>query len=180
MSDPTTRDRTRPPAHEEAAPRQRSGALIWILVLLALIAAVWYFAGRGDVPDAVPPPIDEVAPAPSRSPVSSAPAEREPAPERTAPATPVERPAQPIDPRQPDYPPTALRAGVEGRVLLRVDVGADGRPTDVQVVERSGSSELDRAAERAVREWTFHPATRDGKPVPSSVQVPVDFSVERR
>ena len=183
MSDPMTQDPATPPpppVDDRMQPR-RGGSLLWILVLLAIIAAAWYFIGRDDTPEHAPPPIGETTPVPSQSPVSTAPAEREPAPERVPPpAAPTERAAQPIDPQQPAYPPAALRAGEEGTVVLRVEVGADGKPTDVQVADRSGSRELDRAAERAVRDWTFQPATRNGKAVASTVQVPVDFRVERQ
>lgn len=180
MSDPMTHDRSAPSTADDGVQPRRGNPLLWILVLLAIIAAVWYFVGRG-TPDAEAPVIGETTPAPSESPVSTEPAARErPAPERVAPAAPRERPAEPINPVQPAYPAAALRAGEEGRVLLRVDVGADGRPTDVQVVERSGSRDLDRAAQRAVRDWTFQPAMRDGKAVASTVQVPVDFRVEQQ
>lgn len=180
MSDPMTHDRGTSIPDERVPPR-RASPMLWILVLLALIAAAWYFLGRGGSPEPASPPIGETTPVPSQSPVSTAPAQRErPAPERTRPAAPAERPAQPIDPAQPEYPAAALRAGEEGSVLLRVDVGADGTPTDVQVVERSGSRELDRAAQRAVRGWTFQPAMRDGKAVASSVQVPVEFRVDQQ
>ena len=180
MSDPMQARPTPPPPPVDHGVRpRRGGSLLWVLVLLAIVAAAWYFMGRGDAPYQPPPPIGETTPMPSRSPVSTAPVEREPAPERAAPpAAAAELPARPIDPQQPAYPPAALRAGDEGTVLLRVEVGADGKPTDVQVAGRSGSRELDRAAERAVRDWTFQPATRNGKAVASTVQVPVDFRVE--
>ena len=54
--------------------------------------------------------------------------------------------------------------------------GADRRvPGKVELAQRSRSRDLDRAALAAVRGWTFEPALRDGKPVASTVQVPVDF-----
>lgn len=180
MSDPITHDRVAPAHADGRVPPRRANPLLWILVLLAVIAAVWYFVGRG-TRDAAAPVIGETTPVPSESPVSTEPASRErPAPERVAPAAPRERAAQPVNPVQPDYPAAALRAGEEGRVLLRVDVGADGKPTDVQIAERSGSRDLDRAAQRAVRDWTFQPAMRDGKAVASTVQVPVEFRAEQQ
>ena len=180
MSDPTTRDRDARAHADTHVPARRGNPLLWLLVLLAIVAAAWYFLGRG-TPDAESPVIGETTPVPSESPVSTGPAARErPAPERVAPVEPRERPAEPIDPLQPEYPAAALRAGEEGTVLLRVDVGVDGKPTNVQVVERSGSHELDRAAERAVRDWSFQPAMRDGKAVASTVQVPVHFRAERQ
>lgn len=79
----------------------------------------------------------------------------------------------------PRYPATAMRRGVTGTVLVRVEVGVDGTPTDVQVAKRSGSRDLDRAAIDAVRDWRFRPGQRDGQPVTSVVTIPIDFSLER-
>lgn len=79
----------------------------------------------------------------------------------------------------PRYPPSAMRKGATGTVLLRVEVGIDGTPTNVQVEQRSGSRDLDRAALDAVRDWRFKPGQRDGQPVPSVVTIPIDFSLER-
>jgi protein TonB len=46
---------------------------------------------------------------------------------------------------------------------VRVDVDAQGYPTDVSVETSSGNSDLDRAAKEAARRWTFNPATIDGR-----------------
>lgn len=78
----------------------------------------------------------------------------------------------------PRYPPAALRSGIEGNVLIRAEIDADGTPTEVGLARRSGNRELDRAALSAVRNWRFQPALRDGKPVASAVQVPVAFVLE--
>ena len=75
----------------------------------------------------------------------------------------------------PRYPVAALRRGEGGTVVLRVNVGADGRADDVAVARRSGSRELDRAAMVAVRDWRFKPATRNGREVASVVEQPVEF-----
>ncbi|WP_368566007.1 energy transducer TonB [Pseudoxanthomonas sp. UTMC 1351] len=79
----------------------------------------------------------------------------------------------------PRYPATAMRRGSTGTVLVRVEVGIDGTPTDVQVAKRSGSRDLDRAALEAVRDWRFRPGQRNGQPVTSVVTIPIDFSLER-
>ena len=81
----------------------------------------------------------------------------------------------PLSAPAPRYPVDALRNGESGTVLLHVEVGADGVPTDVQVAKSSHSRSLDRAASEAVRQWRFHPAQRNGQPVAGSVQVPVAF-----
>lgn len=82
----------------------------------------------------------------------------------------------PLSTPAPRYPPDALRNQESGTVMLRVDVGADGVPTQVQIAKSSRSRSLDRAASEAVRQWRFRPAQRNGQPVPGSVQVPIAFN----
>lgn len=77
----------------------------------------------------------------------------------------------------PDYPSAAMRNGDQGTVMVRVEVGTDGVPLAVDVAQRSGSRELDRAAVEAVRQWRFQPAQRDGQPVIGAVTVPIDFKM---
>ncbi len=80
---------------------------------------------------------------------------------------------------QPEYPRSALRAGLTGRVVLRIDVGTDGRPREVVVVESSRHRVLDQAAVRAVQRWRFEPAMRDGVAVPATVQQVISFDAPR-
>lgn len=78
---------------------------------------------------------------------------------------------------RPAYPPRAVRGGIEGRVLLTVEVLPSGEVADVGVKETSGHPMLDRAALEAVRRWRFTPALRLGVPVRAKVLVPVAFSL---
>lgn len=78
---------------------------------------------------------------------------------------------------RPAYPPRAVRGGIEGRVLLTVEVLPSGQIADVAVEETSGHPMLDRAALEAVRRWRFTPALRLGVPVRARVLVPVAFSL---
>lgn len=79
----------------------------------------------------------------------------------------------------PAYPAAAMRRGDAGTVIVRVQVGPDGTPTDAEVVSRSGSRDLDRAALEAVRRWRFNPAQRDGQAIASSVVIPIDFNLQQ-
>lgn len=79
----------------------------------------------------------------------------------------------------PQYPVRALRNGETGTVVVRVVVGPDGVPGDVSIGQRSGSRDLDRAAMEAVRDWRFRPAQRGGQPVTASIDIPIDFKLER-
>lgn len=76
------------------------------------------------------------------------------------------------------YPAQALRERAEGTVRLLVSVDAQGNVVDVRVVHGSGSSVLDRAAQDGVRGWHYRPAMHAGQPVPSTLEVPVDFKLD--
>lgn len=80
--------------------------------------------------------------------------------------------------RKPVYPAVARRRGMEGRVLLVVEVGQDGRVCDVVIKKSSGFELLDKAAFKAVRKWRFSPATRGGRPVKARLEVPIRFSLK--
>jgi len=61
------------------------------------------------------------------------------------------------------YPDAAQRDDVQGDVLVRYDVAADGRITNVVLVKSSGSSVLDKTALGCVStRWKNTPATQDG------------------
>jgi protein TonB len=77
--------------------------------------------------------------------------------------------------RPPAYPETARRRGEQGRVVLQVNVSAEGLPVTVSVAESSGYPVLDAAAQTAVQRWRFVPATRGGASVPAVAEVPVRF-----
>lgn len=80
-------------------------------------------------------------------------------------------------PSPPEYPRRALEAGIEGTVLVRVILSAEGGIMDVLVHQSSGHASLDAAALKAVRAWSFMPAQRDGKAIPAVVQLPVRFKL---
>ncbi|MGE5147681.1 MAG: TonB family protein [Candidatus Eiseniibacteriota bacterium] len=91
--------------------------------------------------------------------------------ERTAPGFAVGSGANPL----PDYPYRARRLGHEGRVVLKVAVGANGVPASVTVEHSSGHDTLDDAALDTVRRWHFTPATLAGVAVAGTVEVPITF-----
>jgi len=76
---------------------------------------------------------------------------------------------------KPAYPTQARKRGMEGRVVLRVFVRADGGVKSVVTNTSSGYGLLDRAARVAVLRWRFAPATRGGKVVAGEVLIPFDF-----
>lgn len=73
--------------------------------------------------------------------------------------------------------PQVVRDALQGRVVLRILVLADGRVGRVEVAVSSGSIALDDAAVAAARSWRFAPATRDGQPIDAWALTPVRFVV---
>lgn len=80
----------------------------------------------------------------------------------------------------PAYPAQALRAGIQGTVLLKVLVDPAGKPLQVMIERSSGSRVLDDAARRHVlAAWRFHPAIRDGHAIEAWAVVPVRFNLDQ-
>jgi len=77
---------------------------------------------------------------------------------------------------KPPYPPEARAQRIEGVVMLLVGVDANGRVTSASVSQGSGHAMLDRAALEAVHTWRFSPATQNGRPVSSTVEIPIRFN----
>jgi iron complex outermembrane receptor protein len=73
------------------------------------------------------------------------------------------------------YPASALQERREADVVLTVTVDADGHVSKAQVAQ-SGGADLDAAALVAVRQWSFVPALRDGRPTASIIRIPFHFS----
>jgi periplasmic protein TonB len=78
----------------------------------------------------------------------------------------------------PTYPPQSKRLGEEGKVVLVVQVSADGAPLSVSLKNSSGWPRLDQAALTAVRNWRFAPARIGDKAVVASVLIPLSFSLD--
>lgn len=83
-----------------------------------------------------------------------------------------------LDNPKPEYPLMARRNGDEGKVVLRVQVTAEGRAAEVQLHSSSGSSALDKAARAAVHNWRFVPARQGSQAVAAWVLVPVVFKLQ--
>jgi protein TonB len=74
------------------------------------------------------------------------------------------------------YPEMARRAGVEGRVSVKVLIGKDGRPKPGRVIiEETASELLNKAAIDAIMQQVFPPATQNSQPVEVWVVIPIVF-----
>lgn len=83
-----------------------------------------------------------------------------------------------LSPSRPEYPTTLKAQGIEGDVVVQVDIAADGRVTNVGIVRSSGHPAFDDAAKRAAARERFGPAMRDGKPVAFTLTYSYRFRIE--
>lgn len=77
----------------------------------------------------------------------------------------------PTVPLESPYP---TGAHGDSTVVLVITVGLDGSVTNAKA--DGGEEPFVSEAERAARTWTFDPATRDGKAIPSKIRVAVTFT----
>ena len=80
----------------------------------------------------------------------------------------------------PDYPSLSRRMNEQGKVMLRVVLGEDGRVDNVEVKTSSGYQRLDAAALNTVKTWRCKPAVRNGVAVRAIAVQPLNFILEGR
>ena len=78
--------------------------------------------------------------------------------------------------REPSYTHGARYAGIEGKVVLSIEVWPDGRAHNIQVIRRVPFG-LSWSAIRAVRKWRFQPASQLGEPVKVWALVETNFNL---
>jgi protein TonB len=149
---------------------------------------------RKAVTPPAPRPVAQPAPTPSPQPITAAPEPAPPTVVAAAPvvaATPAPAPA-PEPPKlqlpssdadylqnpKPVYPPISKRLGEQGKVVLRVLIGADGNAQDAQVRNSSGYERLDQAALQTVLKWRYVPGRRAGVAEAMWFNVPIHFVLE--
>ena len=77
----------------------------------------------------------------------------------------------------PSYPKDARKAKIEGLVMVRVKVGADGAVSEPQVMQSVPG--LDTAAVETARQWRFEPALDcRRRPVATWVVIPIRFRLD--
>ena len=107
-----------------------------------------------------------------------------PEPQNASPPSPVQLDAEPdyradyLNNPRPPYPMVARRMGYNGKVILNVEVLAEGKAGQVLLHQSSGYAILDNAALQTVKTWKFSPAKRFGQPATQWFLVPIRFSLE--
>jgi TonB family protein len=85
----------------------------------------------------------------------------------------------PLHKVDPKYPPTLMADHVEGEVILYGVIRRDGSVDSIQVV-RGIDPLLDANAVRALAQWKFRPAERQGEPVSLEAIVHIPFHAPER
>ncbi len=186
------------------SPLRERFSVVGIVVLLHLTVFVAYFL-QPEVPtvivnemsvsfanmrmqqaDAMPQPKPESKPREAEPIPSDEPAVKETPPvvQTATPPSPVVLDTEPdykadyLNNPRPPYPMVARRMGYHGKVVLDVEVLAEGKAGDVKLHQSSGYDILDAAALQTVKTWRFTPARRFGQAVTQRFLVPIKFSLE--
>jgi protein TonB len=77
---------------------------------------------------------------------------------------------------EPDYPQQAQDRGITGWALVSFTVSKEGRTKDIVIVDASPQGLWDKNTIRAVSNWRYNPALKDGKPIDTTgVKVRLTF-----
>lgn len=90
----------------------------------------------------------------------------------------LDRPIQIDRMPPPSYPKSAFEQRQVGVVNLRVEVDAQGRPSDVRVLSATNPGVFDAVSIAAARSWTYRPAMKNGKPVAAAVRIPITYAMD--
>lgn len=142
---------------------------------------------RPQVQAAPPLPVSTTEPAPI---VAPPPAATAPAPAPASPVAAVAVAAAParvelpssdaayLNNPRPSYPALSRRLGEQGKVVVRVLIGVDGKAQQAEIRSSSGYDRLDQAALATVRSWRYVPGARGGVPEAMWFNVPINFVLE--
>jgi periplasmic protein TonB len=76
---------------------------------------------------------------------------------------------------QPNYPPLARQARIQGTVVLQAQISKDGNIENLTLI--SGHPMLAPAAIEAVKQWKYKPYLLNGEPVEVETSVQVNFTL---
>jgi TonB family protein len=138
---------------------------------LDLYAGLLRRTGRADEADAVAAQAGEVRNAARKRPTVAAKNDLPPGVYRVGDGV---APPVPIYRKEPDYSEEARLAKYSGEVVVSLEIGPDGVPSNIQIVRGLGLG-LDEKAVDAVSQWRFTPGTRNGVPVTVMAQVAINF-----
>ncbi|MFA7255865.1 MAG: energy transducer TonB [Candidatus Omnitrophota bacterium] len=75
------------------------------------------------------------------------------------------------------YPGWARRKGSEGLLIVALEILENGSVGRWQIIRSTGEESLDKAAVKAFLTWKFQPAIKNGRPVKTCIQLPINFEL---
>ena len=87
-------------------------------------------------------------------------------------------PASRIGSSKPVYPEEARERGIEGTVVLTLNISDNGTVDAVEIHKTSGSHDLDMTAVRAAQGWKFNPKHRGNVTMRSTLRLSVRFRLD--
>lgn len=63
--------------------------------------------------------------------------------------------ARAINKSKPLYPPRARAMGIEGKIIVKYDIDADGRVVNIQIVSETPKNMFNSEVKRAMKRWRF-------------------------
>jgi len=79
----------------------------------------------------------------------------------------------------PPYPPDAVSANAQGLSLVEVSINTSGSVDNCTIVSSAGFASLDTAAcDWFSKNWRWIPATMDGKPIPVTTRVSMNWTLQ--
>ena len=71
--------------------------------------------------------------------------------------------------------PSSVSRKESGHVIVRFEIGENGRVSNVEVIESTPQGVFDEAAVTAVRKWIYEPRKENGAPVSSQAKARLVF-----
>ena len=80
----------------------------------------------------------------------------------------------------PYYPKASREMGIQGDVVLEVEILEDGTIGEIEVFEsvQAGPGGLDEAAIETVKQWKYQPGTKEGNPVTMKIKQTISFTLQ--
>jgi protein TonB len=76
------------------------------------------------------------------------------------------------------YPKLAKQNGIEGRVVVRVLIGKNGKAEKLEVVESKPEGVFDENAMKSLKYWQFRPGILNGELVSTWASIPISFKLD--
>ncbi|HOW58416.1 MAG TPA: energy transducer TonB [Candidatus Omnitrophota bacterium] len=82
-------------------------------------------------------------------------------------------------PKNIRYPSWARREGFQGKLVVAIEILEDGNVGKWRIARSTGNEKLDQSTVESILTWKFQPAMKQGRPIRTFIEVPVNFELIR-